>query len=240
MNGTLQEKWNALREKRSRYPRFRQTLLWVRDIGLIVDVVLCMQVALYASPTVLTDHPWLQDYVDFIGGYFVAVHRLSAGALYPQVSQLVFAVGWGMAIVPFAASLLHTFYLLLFDYQATKQEMARSYEEKIVRNGRLIDILAIPVVTLLLLLMALGDLGLGNPSFGWVNGVGMTKSESSQGHLVLMHLFFMRLYTSRWGLGIVSSIIVVTGVVLYSSAWLIPVFKGPIWLRRRFSGQGNR
>ena len=238
MSGTWQQKWNALREKRSGYPRFRQTLLWTRDIGLVLVVTLCMGLALFASPTVLSDHPWLQSYVDFMGGYFGAVQRLSVGALHPQVSQLVFAVGWGVAIIPFVASLLHTvIYSLVIDYQTTKAEMARSYEEKIVRNGRLIDIIAIPLVVLILVSMALGDLGVINPSFGWVNGVGMTKAHDSTHPLAFMNMFFLHLYTSRWGLGIVASIVINVAAILYSSAWLIPIFKGDIWLRRRFTRQ---
>ena len=84
----------------------------------------------------------------------------------------MFAVGWGVAIVPFVASLLHTvIYPLGFDYLNTKTEMARNYENRIVRNGKLIDILAVPIVVLILASRVLGDFRVINPDFGLVNGI---------------------------------------------------------------------
>ncbi len=236
MSGTWQQKWNALREKRSGYPRFRQALLWTRDIGLVLVVALCMGLALFASPTVLSDHPWLQAYVDFMGGYFGAVQRLSVGALHPQVSQLVFAVGWGVAMVPFVASLLHTvIYSLVIDYQHTKAEMASRYETVLKdRMGGLatfMDILSGPFMIAMVAFFTLGDLGVIH-SFGWINGVLMTKAHSSQGHLILMNMVFMHLYTSRAGLGFIASLVIYGGVVLYPSFLLFIFVLFPIWLNR--------
>ena len=92
------------------------------------------------------------------------------------------------------------------------------------------DILIFPVSFAVIVVMSLADLGVINPVFGWVNGTGMTKVQSSQGHLILMHMFFMHLYTSRMGLGFIASLVIYTGVVLYSSfLWLILVLF-PIWL----------
>ncbi|BAP87636.1 NADH-ubiquinone oxidoreductase chain 1 [Burkholderiales bacterium GJ-E10] len=57
MTDTLQQRFAALRAKRAAYPRFRRDLLWIRDIGLVVDAGLCLGLALLASPTVLTAPP---------------------------------------------------------------------------------------------------------------------------------------------------------------------------------------
>ena len=235
-SGTWQQKWNGWREKRSGYPRFRQALLWVRDIGLVMDVALCMGLALFASPTVLSDHPWLHAYVDFMGGYFGAVRRLSVGALHPQVSQLVFAVGLGVALIPFLASLMHTLiYSLVLDYQTTRAEVARNYDSRFTRPDFLIGLVEYmvgPFMIAMVIFFTMGDLGVIH-SFGWINGVPMTKAQSSQGHLVLMHMFFMHLYTSRLGLGILASLVIYLGVVMYSGLFLIVVFViFPLWLSR--------
>lgn len=243
MSEILQQKWRVLFKQRYGYPRFRQVLLWTRDLGLVLMAALCMGLALFASPTVLSDHPWLQTYVNFMGGYFGAVHRLSVGALYPQVSELVFAVGWGVAMVPFVASLLHAaIYSLVLDYQNTKADMARSYEENIIGNGYLVDLIALPIVVLMLVLIALGDLGVIYPSLGLVNGVGMARTNAyiDHGHLDLVGMALRPLYVSRWGLGVVSTLLITVGVILYSTAWLIPIFKGPIWLRRRLTRRHAR
>ncbi len=37
MTDTLQQRLAALRAKRAAYPRFRRDLLWIRDIGSVVD-----------------------------------------------------------------------------------------------------------------------------------------------------------------------------------------------------------
>ena len=243
MSGTRQQKRSALREKRSGYPRFRQTLLWTRDIGLVLVVALCMGLALFASPTVLSDHPWLQSYVDFMGGYFGAVHRLSVGALHPQVSQLVFAVGWGVALVPFIAWLLHTLiYLLTVDYSVTKAELTRKIEARARRFGGLagmMEVLVGPFAVAAVGFYALGDLGVIT-SFGWINGVIMTKAQSLNPGLITS-IFFMHLYTSRWGLGLIASLMIYVGVWMYAFfLWTVPIFIVPWWLksmRRRLTRQ---
>jgi hypothetical protein len=237
MNGTWLQKWSALREKRSGYPRVRQALLWTRDSGLVLVVALCMGLALFASPTVLSDHPWLQSYVDFMGGYFGAVQRLSVGALYPQVSQLVFAVGWSVAIVPFVAWLTHTLiYILVLDYQKTKADMKSKYEIKTKTGGQYLEKFGTPIFTLILVLFYLGDFGVIN-NFGWVNGLLMTHAEIAAQPHNHINKFILPIYTSRWGLGIVSPLLIYVGVALYSAVWVIPFFYLPIWLRRRFARQ---
>ena len=235
MSGTWQQKWNAICEKRSGYPRLRQTLLWIRNIGLVLVVALCMGLALFASPTVLSDHPWLQAYVDFMGGYFRAVQRLSVGALHPQVSQLVFAVGCGVAIVPFVAWLTHTLiYILVIDYQKTKADMESRYEIKTEIGGQYLEKFGTPVFALMLVFLYLGDFGVIN-NVGWVNGLQMTHAEiTAQPHNDIIK-FILPIYTSRWGLGIVSPLLIYVGVALYSAMWVIPFFYLPIWLRRRFT-----
>lgn len=239
MRDARENKWRTWWAKRASYSRFRQILLGVRDGGLVLVVVLCLMLALFASPRVLSAHPGLRDYVRLVGHYFGAVYRLSVGALHPQVSQLVFAVGWSVAIIPFIASLLHSLiYSLWIEYSTTKATMKHSYERKIVRNGRVIDILSIPVVTLILGSIVLGDAGIINRSFGWVNGFGMTKAHISTDQAGFVRALLLQMYESRLGLGVASFVIISVGIIVYSSGWLVLVFNGPIWLRRRL-GRNN-
>ena len=242
MSETWKQKWTAWYgqfAQRSAYPVFRQWLLWVRDIGLVLVGASCMGIALFASPTVLRDHLLLYSYVEFMGGYFSAVQRLSTGALYPQVSELVFAAGWGLAMVPFAASLLHAvIYSLILDYQETKVRMTKAYEEKTVSSGRLIEIIAVPIIACFYGLIALGDLGIIQIPIGWVNGDMMTKQEITTLHVYRhgwVNLIFPHLYTSRWGLGILASGIIIGGTLLYSNVWVFFVFNGQDWLHKRLN-----
>ncbi len=244
MNKIWLQKWTTWYEQfaqRSAYPVFRQWLLWIRDIGLVLVGVSCMGIALFASPTVLRDHLLLYWYVEFMGRYFAAIQRLSVGALYPQISQLVFAVGWGMAIIPFTASLLNSvIYLLILAYQETKSRMTKAYEEKTVSRGRLIEIIAIPIIVFFYGLIALGDLGIIKIPIGWVNGDMMTRDATSKLHLYRhgwASLVIPHLYTSRWGLGIMAPGIIIGGTLLYSSVWVFLVFNGQDWLHRRLHRQ---
>ena len=244
MTSYMTKKWNFLRAKRAQYPIQRQVLLWIRDVGLVVDVALCIGLALFASPTVLTDHPLLRVYVNFIGEYFGAVHRLSVGAIHPEVSQLVFAVGWGVAIIPFVAWSLDTVvYLLVLERSSTKAVVEMEYNERFSRPDFLIGIAEYvggPFMATMAAFFTLGDLGVIH-HFGWVNGILMTKAEAIRGHLIPSHIAFMRMYTSRLGLGLISSLVIYVGVVFYSAffPFIIFIFL-PIWadhMRQRIFGK---
>jgi hypothetical protein len=247
MSAIWQEKWNALRAKRAQYPIQRQVLLWIRDIGLVVDVALCIGLALFASPTVLSDDHLLRTYVDFMGGYFGAVHRLSVGAIHPEVSQLVFAVGWGVAIIPFIAWFLDTVvYLLVLDRSNTKTVVEMKYNERFSRPDFLIGIAEYvggPFMAAMAGFFTLGDLGMIR-HFGWVNGVLMTKAEALRGHFIVSHMVFMHMYTSRWGLGLISSLVIYVGVVFYSAFFPFIIFIFiPIWvdhMRQRVFGKTDK
>lgn len=239
MNEIWLKKWNTICQVRSNHPPFRQMLLWIRDVGFALIFVLCMGIALLASPAVLSDHSWLQSYVNFMGGYFGAVQRLSVGAIYPQVSQLVFAVGVGVALVPFAAWLMYTvIYILLIDYKKTKTDMEIKYEIKTKVGGHFLEKINTPAFAIILGIFYLGDFGVIN-NFGWVNGLLITHAKVIMHHHDLMNDFVSPIYTSRWGLGIGSPVLIYVGVALYSVLWTIPFFYLPIWLRRRFTRQSD-
>lgn len=227
---------DVLLTKRAQYPIQRQVLLAIRDIGLGVDIALCIGLALFASPTVLINNPWLHAYVHFVGSYFVAVHRLSVGAIHPEVSQLVFAVGWGLAIIPFTAWFLDTvIYLLVLDRSNTMSVVEKKYNEGTNNQGFLMGIIEYilgPFMVTAVASFTLGDLGI-IPHFGWVNGAVMTKAVDMSGHLIYTHMVFMNLYTSRLGLAILSSVVIFGGVTMYSGLFPVWVFiEMPIWVGR--------
>lgn len=247
MTSYMTKKWNSLRIKRANYPIQRQVLLWIRDVGIVVDVALCIGLAMFASPTVLTDHPLLRVCVNFIGEYFGAVHRLSVGAIHPEVSQLVFAVGWGVAIIPFIAWSLDTVvYLLVIDYSNSKAKVAIKYNE-IFGNTEfimgVIKYIGSPFMVAMAASFTLGDLGVIR-HYGWVNGVLMTKAVAMRGPLITSHIVFMHMYTSRLGLGLVSSLVIYVGVVFYSALFPVIIFIFlPIWvdqMRQRIFGKTDK
>ena len=83
-----------------------------------------------------------------------------------------------------------------------------------------------------------GDAGIINRSFGWVNGCGMTKAHISTDQAGFVRALLLQMYESRLGLGVASFVIISVGIIVYSSGWLVLVFNGPIWLRRRL-GRNN-
>lgn len=225
------------REVYTTYPPLRKALLLTGKVGMLLVIALCLGLALFAPPAVLNNHPGLMAYVNFMAGHFRTVRTLSVGALYPQVSQLVLAVGWGTVLIPFVALLLHTvIYVLVLDYPATKANIAVRYETYVIHRGILMEILVVPGFTFMVVFALLGDLGFTH-AFGLINGAGMTKAENLDGNFVSR--FDMLMYTSRWGLGIVAPSIMIMGIGLYS--FLSPglIFVIPLWLgnmRRRLTG----
>ncbi len=228
-----QKNWFA---KRAGYPRFRQILLWTRDIGLVTDALLCISLAMLASPTVLTDNPGLHEYVSYVGSYFGAVHLLSVGAIYPEVSQLVFAVGYTAAIVPTIASFLYIVIYLLLDannYKETRKSVGETLDLKFIDQDFLIRMLGFGgglFILFLIVFMPLGDLGFIH-GFGWFNGTTFAKSNITDGsawaHMTL------KLFSSRQGLGIGSALLIYCAVIFYSGMLIGAIaFYIPEWFKR--------
>jgi len=223
------------REIYATYPPLRKALLFTGKVGMLFVIALCLGLALFAPPTVLSDHPGLAAYVDFMAGCFGSVRTLSVGALHPQVSQLVLAAGWSAALIPFAALLLHmVIYVLVLDYPASKANITVRYE--ILKSyGNLVEILAVPFGVLMFITLALGDLGIVH-ALSFIRGIGLTKAENTDG--AYMSQINMLMYTSRWGLGIVGTLNIFIAVGLYSFMLPSLIFLVPLWLsnmRRRLT-----
>ena len=111
---------------------------------------------------------------DDVGGGSVRAGMVTLGVMAGVVSGL--AVGWGVAIVPFIASLLHTvIYLLVLDYQDTKTKVVISYDSRFEKPDFMMSLAEYvmgPFMIALVAFFTLGDLGVFH-SVGWINGTGV-------------------------------------------------------------------
>lgn len=108
--------------------RFRQVLLALAHGGVILLVPLNLLLALLAPSDVLNRHPALAAYVAGMAHYFPSIDIFMTGARYPEVSGLVFAVAWGVALIPFLAFWVEGLvYWLVLDTSRSRARMAQRY-----------------------------------------------------------------------------------------------------------------
>ena len=208
--------------------RAGRSRFWGRWVDAIVVFMLAplplnLLVVALARPGVLTRHPLLRAYCDFMARIVPSIPKWTAVSAFPQITALAFSIAWGCGIP--------LFFMVVIWYLLRWKQLTKRWETVVERRTPT-DLVLIGFGFPVMLIAVLGDAGVIH-FVGFYRGIGFPRGLNDPWtHLVS---------TSKLGLAMLSWAL--AGFVGYGYPILLaaPVFYTTAYKRfmRRFRKEGE-